>query len=161
MDQQPLDEPLYDGVQLDWVMEEIDLTEYLPVDGNVAFSVSFRLFSDGGVTEDGFYFDDLKITSVGNGITSTHTVDPSELKIKSRPNPARDYVYLDIEGDLGDASNFNLLVFNMLGQQVQSKKVIDKGIIKLETNDWLPGVYQFFLTDGEQKTQTGKIVINH
>ncbi|MEZ4954719.1 MAG: M14 family zinc carboxypeptidase [Saprospiraceae bacterium] len=157
---QPFDEPLYDGNQLDWVLEEIDLTEFLPVDGKVEFTVSFRLFTDGGVTRDGFYFDDLAITSVGNYINSTHSINPIDWKITSRPNPARDYVYLDIEGDFIDKPNFNLLVFNTLGQTILNQQMTDKGIIKLETNGWLPGVYHFYLMDSEQKTQVGKFVIS-
>lgn len=52
-------EPLYDG-QSGWVLEEIDLMDY------VGESVKFRftLISDGYITEDGFYFDDINISVV-------------------------------------------------------------------------------------------------
>ena len=159
VDPQPTDEPVYDGTQSDWVLEEIDLSDYLPVEGNVDFTISFRLFSDGFVTGDGFYFDDLKITTVGAAISSTHLIDPSELRVSSRPNPTGEYVYLDIEGELSRTDDYNLLVFNGLGQLIHLGKVKDKGIIKLETSNWLPGVYHFHLTDGSRKTQTGKIVV--
>lgn len=157
---QPFDEPLYDGTQSDWVLEEIDLTEFLPIDGKVEFTISFRLFTDGGVTKDGFYFDDLTITSVGNYINSAHSINPTEWKITSRPNPAKEYVFLDIAEGFNDKSIFNLLVVNTLGQTIVNQQVGDTRLVKLETNGWLPGLYHFYLTDGELKTQTGKIVID-
>ncbi len=54
---QLLGEPLYDGEQNNWVVEQINLSDYL------GKQVKFRfvLVSDGGVTEDGFYFDDFNV----------------------------------------------------------------------------------------------------
>ncbi len=157
---QPLDQPLYDGIQDEWVLEEIDLTEYLPMDGNAELTISFLLFTDQYVTGDGFYFDDLKITEVERYISSSHVIDPSMLRMTSRPNPANGFVYIDIEGEMGNATDYNLLVFNTLGQSIHSEKVKDRGIIKLETNLWNNGIYLFHLTDGKRKTQIGKIVIS-
>lgn len=54
---QPDGEPVYEGTMSDWVLEDINLSDYL---GEVV-NFRFRLRSDGGVTEDGFYFDDFKV----------------------------------------------------------------------------------------------------
>jgi carboxypeptidase T len=54
---QPNGEPVYEGVQTSWVLEEINLSDYL---GQV-IKFRFQLRADGGVTADGFYFDDFKI----------------------------------------------------------------------------------------------------
>jgi PKD repeat protein len=54
---QPDGEPVYEGVYSDWVLEEISLSDYL----GETIKLRFRLQSDGGVREDGFYFDDFKI----------------------------------------------------------------------------------------------------
>jgi PKD repeat protein len=54
---QPDGDPVYEGVMSDWVLEDINLSDYL---GQV-INVRFRLRSDGGVTEDGYYFDDFKV----------------------------------------------------------------------------------------------------
>ncbi len=62
---QPNGEPLYDGTQLNWVHENIDISSY--VDQNI--SLRFLLMSDGYVTEDGWYVDNIKITT----FTSTST----------------------------------------------------------------------------------------
>jgi hypothetical protein len=52
---------LYDGTQSTWVQENIDLVPYLghPV------KLRFTLVSDGNVTGDGFYFDDISVITIG------------------------------------------------------------------------------------------------
>jgi hypothetical protein len=51
-------EPGYDGYQIEWVNEFIDLSAYAY---EPEVSVRFILKSDGSVEEDGFYFDDINI----------------------------------------------------------------------------------------------------
>jgi hypothetical protein len=55
---QDFGQPIYDGSQNDWVQESIDLDDYI----GEFIMLKFSLVSDGYVEEDGFYFDDLKIT---------------------------------------------------------------------------------------------------
>ena len=54
---QPNGQPLYDGVQSNWVREEISLT------GLTSAQVKFRfkLRTDGSQTRDGWYVDDIGI----------------------------------------------------------------------------------------------------
>jgi PKD repeat protein len=54
---QPNGLPVYEGVQTSWVLDEVNLSDYL---GQI-IKVRFQLRSDGGQTADGFYFDDFKI----------------------------------------------------------------------------------------------------
>ena len=54
---QPNNQPVYEGVQSNWVLEEINLSDYL----GQQIKVRFQLRSDGGTNADGFYFDDFKI----------------------------------------------------------------------------------------------------
>lgn len=54
---QPNNQPVYEGVQSAWVLEEISLSDYI---GQV-IKVRFKLASDGGTNGDGFYFDDFKV----------------------------------------------------------------------------------------------------
>lgn len=55
---QPAGEPVYDGAQAAWVLEEIDISEYL---GNEEAYIRFIIRSDGFVNFDGFYFDDPEV----------------------------------------------------------------------------------------------------
>lgn len=54
---QPNNQPVYEGVQSSWVLDEVNLSDYL---GQV-IKVRFQLRTDGGQAADGFYFDDFKI----------------------------------------------------------------------------------------------------
>jgi PKD repeat protein len=60
---QPNNQPVYEGVQSSWVLEEINLSDYL---GQVV-KFRFKLGSDGGTVADGYYFDDFEILYNLNG----------------------------------------------------------------------------------------------
>ena len=67
---QPSNEPGYDGSQLTWVKEEIDLSNFIGYN----IKLQFLLKSDGSVTKDGWYIDDIVIKSyqqTSNIVTST------------------------------------------------------------------------------------------
>lgn len=82
---QPIDQPLYDGTQNEWVYESIDLSEYI---GQVIY-IQFALLSDGGVREEGFYFDDLSV-NIYQEVDSVSSVQQPLLTdwIEVYPNPA-------------------------------------------------------------------------
>lgn len=54
---QPVGQPLYDGVISNWVKEEISLANYL----SSQLKIQFQLRTDGGVTRDGWYVDDIGV----------------------------------------------------------------------------------------------------
>lgn len=54
---QPNNQPIYEGVQSSWVLEEINLSDYL---GQI-LKFRFQLKSDGGTVADGYYFDDFEV----------------------------------------------------------------------------------------------------
>ncbi|HEY6626265.1 MAG TPA: M28 family peptidase [Ignavibacteriaceae bacterium] len=56
---QPNGEPLYDGTQLTWVHETIDISNY----ANQNITIRFYFRSDGSLTYDGWYVDNIKITT--------------------------------------------------------------------------------------------------
>jgi carboxypeptidase T len=64
---QPNGQPLYDGARLNWVREE------MPLSGHTSPNVKFRfqLRSDGNVTRDGWYLDDIGVI--------VYTIVPVEL----------------------------------------------------------------------------------
>lgn len=58
---QPNGQPLYDGVQSNWVREDISLTGYTT--SQVKFQ--FQLRTDGSLTRDGWYVDDIAVIYYG------------------------------------------------------------------------------------------------
>lgn len=78
---QPNNEPLYDGLQADWVFEEIELSDYL----GQTINLRFYLETDGAVREDGFYFDDF---SISYDEASTANIAEENIQLNIFPNPA-------------------------------------------------------------------------
>ncbi len=81
---QTITEPVYDGVQYDWVRETISLNEYM------GKSVNFRFdfYSDAGVQLDGYYLDDFNVSML---LDPTHVgplTSKTELMEPPFPNPA-------------------------------------------------------------------------
>jgi PKD repeat protein len=60
---------VYDGIMTNWVLEEINLSDYL---GQV-IKVRFQLRSDNATRKDGFYFDDFSIYYNNQGPAVTPT----------------------------------------------------------------------------------------
>lgn len=77
---QPNNKPVWEGEQLTWVLEEINLSEYL---GQV-IKVRFQLRSDGGTRKDGFYFDDFSIYYNESGASIAQVNAP---EVVLYPNP--------------------------------------------------------------------------
>lgn len=60
---QPDNSPVYEGQNSNWVLDEVNLSEYL----GQTIKVRFILKSDGGTNGDGFYFDDFNLYTLNNG----------------------------------------------------------------------------------------------
>jgi hypothetical protein len=81
---QPNGEPLYDGVQLSWVNETIDISEF--ADNQITFR--FLMRTDGSVTKDGWYFDDFNVILYEEGtipvelISFTGTLSENGIKLQ-------------------------------------------------------------------------------
>ena len=71
---QPVGEPGYDGVQLDWINETIALDQ---LNGDVITGFRFVQSSDNFVEGDGFTVDDFSISGFPNGIMGDYNLDAS------------------------------------------------------------------------------------
>jgi carboxypeptidase T len=112
---QDLDEPVYEGTQTEWVLEELNLEDYL----GEMFWIKFRLRADAGVEGDGFYFDDLTV----NVVTATTSVKNEEEKISSLqvfPNPFSQSLKVNLNL-IAPAEKLELSMVNALGQVVLNK----------------------------------------
>lgn len=142
---QPEGEPLYDGTQNDWVLEEIDLSDYLGE--NILVRFEFR--SDGNVNEDGFYFDDLQINIAEDGPLAIE--DNTSTAFSIFPNPVEDI--LSITTPL---ENYTVEIFNLQGQLV-SREENNNGSKVIDYSNFASGVYLLKLSS-EDTVQTFKIV---
>jgi len=94
---------LYDS----WVMEQIDLSAYL---GAPALQIRFRLDSDGTVTRDGWYIDDVALADSPVAVTLQSISNPASSSLdlswseSTDPNFSRYEIYRSQDGtpDFGD-----------------------------------------------------------
>jgi hypothetical protein len=134
-------EPVYDGRQEEWVLEEVSLNDYI---GEMVL-IRFVLRSDGGVTEDGFYVDALSADIVRNIPVGTN--EPLTAPVSIGPNPMSDL--LEVQTDL---TNYSATLTNALGQVVIRASGLS-GFSQLSTRTLPAGSYQLTLAaDGKKRT---------
>lgn len=105
-------EPLYDGLQMDWILEEVDLSDYLE-ESDIRFK--FLLVTDGGLQMDGFYFDDFAVYTDGFDDSGINELTNDAISVY--PNPATDVLNIKIASHVDVQS---ITIQNELGQTVQA-----------------------------------------
>jgi hypothetical protein len=82
---QPDGKPVWEGVQTSWVQEEINLSDYL---GQI-INMRFQMRADGGVTDDGFYFDDFVLSyNLQDTSSNVSITELNSAGIRLFPNPS-------------------------------------------------------------------------
>lgn len=148
---QPDGEPVYEGTQSSWVSENVSLSDYL---GQV-IRVRFVLESDGGVREDGFYFDDFTIsydaTSAG--------LDEFAFDVKTIPNPANNQAYVSFSKVISDGS---VKVYNQAGQAIEIQEITQQtNKVTINTAEYAEGVYLVFVEENGVAVKPVKLVVLH
>ena len=128
---------MYDGVQTNWVKEEIDLSDYL---GSM-IKVRFLLYADQGVNEDGFYFDDFQI-NVDGGSVGISIEDIQNWTIY--PNPGDDMIYANTQNYKG---LINIEIIDQFGRVVK-KNSNTKYISVIELSS---GIYYLRISSVQQE----------
>lgn len=143
-------EPVYDGMQSAWVLEEVKLQDYL---GEQLF-IRFVFESDGGVTEDGFYFDDLEVMILEQLSTeASHQNRKADIRVY--PNPARENIFVNIATETGAGE---ITFYNLKGEKVMQKRV-RQGSVSVSVKSWPEGVYMYTVEAKGKKISSGKIIV--
>ncbi|MFT5892382.1 MAG: carboxypeptidase T [Dokdonia sp.] len=142
---QPAGEPLYDGTQPDFVLEEVSLSDYLGEE----IIARFQLVTDNTERRDGFYFDDLEFLvineeplSTGENVLEGFTVFP---------NPVKDF--LTIQAPQGQ---YTTTIYNIQGQRV-SDTTAHIGNAQLDYSNYANGIY-FIKIASDNALKTIKII---
>ncbi len=141
---QPQGQPLYDGTQNNWVLEQIDLSDYIGQTINARFI--FR--SDNFVEADGFYFDDLTFNTLNDDTLST--TDQQLYQFGIYPNPVKDVLHITT-----NLTNYSATIYAMDGKLIKTSKASANHI--LDYSDLAPGLYILKLSQRET-LQTFKII---
>jgi len=139
-------EPIYDGLQEDWVLEEVDLSVF----NGKSILLQFSLFTDFAVNLDGFYFDDLQITAsetIASGVDDIL----DNLEVEVLPNPFDESLYVRSS----DQKTQLVRLFNVQGQVVLEKKMEVAATIDTSL---LPIGFYFLEVSNASKTLVKKIV---
>lgn len=148
---QPNNEPVYEGTQSSWVLEEINLSDYL----GQMIKVRFKLESDGGVRMDGFYFDDFKISYN----LDDAGIDENMFVALASPNPANTYAYISFSKVIASGE---VKVIDQNGKIVQSHKINEQtNKIVLNTAELPQGVYTIHVMNANTMSKPVKMVVVH
>jgi hypothetical protein len=139
-------EPMYDGVQNNWVKEEIDLTDYL----GQYIKFRFQLVSDQYTTADGFYFDELKVYKMTNAQASTESFTNQNFKIY--PNPTNGILNINANSD----TYYDIVLTDINGKIIIKKESLHN-INNIDISKLDKGVYFVTLTSN-LSTHTTKII---
>jgi hypothetical protein len=148
-DQDP-GQPLYDGDQLSWVKEEMDLSNYIGQN----IKLRFRLKSDGFVNEDGFYFDDLSVNTISAGTAIKNNVANQFNQLSIYPNPAKNALTIET-----NQTESQVEIYNASGKLILSEN-ISKGKFQLNIAEWPQGVYLIKQSTREGEVFIEKLVVN-
>lgn len=159
---QPEASPLYDGTQSEWVLEEIDISEYL---GSPEVYIHFWLMSDGFLNLDGFYFDDLEIEVLNEIVVDVDAPVAQSVSYSVQPNPFRSSLTVDLSLN-HPVGQVHLALHDVLGLPVfnQDLKDIARGEHRhhLDVAHLPAGIYflQVHL-DGVPSAKIAKLVKSH
>lgn len=141
-------EPLYDGFQMDWVLEEIDLVDYLD-EAEVRFK--FLLITDGGLQLDGFYFDDFSVYT--DGFDDSGINEFTDNTISVYPNPATDLLNIKIAEHVNVQT---VTIQNELGQTVQT---VNGNTSAIGVGNLAEGIYYVQVIDGTNAVITKRFTV--
>jgi carboxypeptidase T len=144
-------EPLYDAFQTEWVQEEIDLSDYL---GEAVVQFKFRLISDQGVREQGFFFDDFEFFT--DATQNAGISEWNDHMINLYPNPANTSLTVNYQEQM-DVKEMQIT--NNLGQIVRTLTPNSSQML-IEIADLAEGFYFLNIigTEGHQLTKQFTVV---
>ncbi|MCW8803304.1 MAG: immune inhibitor A, partial [Ignavibacteriaceae bacterium] len=153
---QPPGEPVYDGSKSSWAKEEISLSNYL----SSQFKIRFRLRTDGGVTRDGWYVDDIGVfiysipTNIPEGTEPVYEFSLGQ----NYPNPFNPSTKIKysipsvIASEAKQSQFVSLKVFDVLGNEVATivneEKPAGSYEVEFNSSGLSSGIYFYKLQAG-------------
>ena len=136
---QSLSSPLYDGVQQEWVREEIDLSSFT---GSKNLWIRFYIQTDDYEQRDGFYFDNLEVKVAAK---TSSTDDKLHHPIYLSPNILSDENHITVKG-LEQNEAYQVEIFNINGQSV-ADAMISESYPEVRLHDISKGIYFYTISN--------------
>ncbi|MCD4691028.1 immune inhibitor A, partial [bacterium] len=158
----PDDTPCWSG-SIAWTEETFDLTAF---EGETV-QIRFRFVSDGYVTEEGWYLDDIEITSAGTGTGIDDIIVPVLFALKQNaPNPFNPTTIIHYQ--LPQSADVKVEIYNVAGKLVRTlvDEAQDAGfrsVVWDGTSDTgravASGVYMYRLQAGDEVAQKRMVLL--
>ncbi len=140
-------QPLYSGVQEEWISEIVDLQDFI---GEEKVYIKFRLVSDNFTTGDGFYFDDFMVNGVLELIENIKVSLDNEILVS--PNPLQNI--LELKMDKG--GHFEYIIRDVLGKIVTKGDFYNQTVIN--SSSWQSGAYFIEILNDKSASGTIRVV---
>jgi len=144
-------QPILDGIQNQWVSEEMSLQDFL----GQSLLIRFRLVSDPFISYDGIKIDNISIVRQNAWPTAIKESQPEKVW-RIIPNPATESAKLYVSPELVNASV--LRICNSDGRVVIEKQV-SQSAIPLDTSELAAGLYVVLVTDSKGITTAGRLAV--
>jgi hypothetical protein len=154
---QDVGQPVYEGVQDEWVTEDISLS---PWQGKRVL-LKLKLQSDPVAEQDGFYLDDLLVVGYDTGTLSVMKNPEFEQPtlLSCAPNPATRHTEVSYRILAGDATA-SLSLADATGRVLKQWDLArGSSQIQINTTGFAPGVYVCFLSSGGRRSLPYKLVV--
>lgn len=149
---QPDGEPIWEGTQSNWVLEEISLSDYI----GQTIQVRFILESDNGVRQDGFYFDDFSVY-IQDATWGLNEIKNAQVNVF--PNPTNNEATISVSSIIEKGE---VRIVNQMGQVVEVIEVNEKTQnIHVSTATLADGIYMITIASGEEVSSPVKLVVKH
>lgn len=154
---QPQGIPLWDGAQLSWVQESIDLSDFK----GESIKIRWSLHSDSELVLDGFYIDDVLISHIDVTTGTDANADFFWNKFSIDPNPVDEMACLTWNLPDYAQENYTLEIVNLLGQTVVRRELPAQtyGRLPVNTSGWLPGIYTWFIIADGKRSAGNKLLV--
>ena len=145
-------EPLYDGLHPDWVLEQMDLNDFI----GQQISIRFEMVSDQATNFEGYYFDDLKVITVKDtDLNATNISLQNEMKIS--PNPASDRVTVSLPG-ISNTDNVTAILYDCYGRKLNFF-ILDAPQTSIDVSHLPTGIYYLEISGGNYAGSVHKVSV--
>jgi hypothetical protein len=148
---QAFGEPLYDGIQNNWVNEHINLNDYI---GKLV-KFRFTLTSDAGANANGFYFDDFKVLKINQTPIQINNIQDGDIAVSVLPNPSSGFVFIKFNSKQTRSIN----VVDLMGSVVYKTQNENTQTVELNLSHLQKGVYFARISSSNNTSECVKLIL--
>jgi carboxypeptidase T len=146
--------PMYDALRPGWAQEEMDLRDFL----GQQINIQYELVSDPAVNLDGYYFDDVSITTVLNATLTEKSVSGNSTSLSIYPNPAGNEFTVSVSGS-SFTQPLNAILYDCLGREAM-RFMISEPKTTIDAQQLPPNVYYLKVYDNGKALPVQKVVVH-